>query len=171
MLQEPLTLYKLIILYMLNRVSFPLTRAQIGDFLLDREYANFLPLQQAISELTDAGMILSQTNGNRTHLTITKEGEQTLRYFDNRINDSIKQEIDTYFQEQGHTLRNEVSVQSNYYKSTSGEYEAHLIAMDRDIKLVDITLSVPTKESASAICDNWNTKNETIYQFLIQELF
>lgn len=171
MLQEPLTLYKLIILYMLNRVSFPLTRAQIGDFLLDREYANFLPLQQAISELTDAGMILSHTNGNRTHLTITKEGEQTLRYFDNRINDSIKQEIDTYFQEQGHTLRNEVSVQSNYYKSTSGEYEAHLIAMDRDIKLVDITLSVPTKESASAICDNWNTKNETIYQFLIQELF
>ena len=171
MLQEPLTLYKLIILYMLNRVTFPLTRSQIGDFLLDREYANFLPLQQAISELTDAGMILAKTNGNRTHLTITKEGEQTLRYFDNRIHESIKQEIDAYFQEQGHTLRNEISVQGNYYKATSGEYEAHLTAMDRDIKLVDITLSVPTKEGAAAICDNWNAKNESIYQFLIQELF
>lgn len=171
MLPEHLTLYKLIILYMLNRVSFPVTRTQVGDFLLDREYGNYLPMQQAISELTDAGLIRSQTSGNRTLLTITKEGEQTLRYFDNRINESIKQDIDTYFQEQGHTLRNEISVQSNYYKSTTGEYEAHLIAMDRAIKLVDITLSVPTKESASAICDNWNAKNEAIYQFLIQELF
>ena len=30
MLQEPLTLYKLIVLYMLNRVSFPLTMAQVS---------------------------------------------------------------------------------------------------------------------------------------------
>ncbi|MCM1091047.1 MAG: DUF4364 family protein [Butyrivibrio sp.] len=171
MLQEPLTFNKLIILYMLSRVSFPLTRTQIGDFLLDRDYANFLPLQQAIGELDEAGMIRSQANGNRTLLTITAEGEQTLRYLGSRINASIKREIDTYFKEQGHTLRNEIAVQSNYYKSTSGEYEAHLIAMDRDIKLVDITLSVPTKESAAAICDNWTAKNETIYQFLIQELF
>ena len=29
MTQEPMTLYKLIVLYMLDRVSFPLTRAQI----------------------------------------------------------------------------------------------------------------------------------------------
>ena len=29
MLQDPLTLYKLIVLYMLDRVSFPMTTAQI----------------------------------------------------------------------------------------------------------------------------------------------
>ncbi len=171
MLQDPLTLYKLIILYMLNRVTFPLTRAQIIDFILDRDYTNFLTLQKAIIELTEAKMIIPQIKGNRTHLLITEEGIQALHYFDSRISDSIKQEIDTYFQEQGHTLKNEVSIQGDYYKSTSGEYEAHLTAIDRDIKLVDITLSVPTKETAAAICDNWQSKNEAIYQYLVQELF
>lgn len=46
----------------------------------------------------------------------------------------------------------------DYYKSTSGEYEAHLVAKDRGINLVDITLSVPVEETAAAICDNWQKK-------------
>ncbi len=171
MLQDPLTLYKLIILYMLNRVTFPLTRAQISDFILGREYTTVLTLQQAIGELTDAGMILPQTHGNRTHLVITEDGVQTLRYFGNRINESIRQDIDSYCREHGHILRNEFSIQGDYYKSTSGEYEAHLIARDKEIKLVDITLSVPNQETAATICDNWQAKNESIYQYLIHELF
>ena len=51
MTQEPLTLYKLIVLYMLDQVDFPLTGAQVSDFILTKEYTSFLTLQQAISEL------------------------------------------------------------------------------------------------------------------------
>ena len=39
---------------MLERSGFPLTRTQVTDFLLNREYTtNFLNLQQAIGELID----------------------------------------------------------------------------------------------------------------------
>lgn len=171
MLQDPLTLYKLIILYMLNRVTFPLTTAQVSDFILGKEYTNFLTLQQVINELTDAGMVSSQTIRNRTHLAITDEGRETLSFFGNRINDGIKHDIDAYFRENEFALRNEVSVLADYYKSTSGEYEAHLVAKDRGINLVDITLSVPVEEVAAAICDNWQKKNQGIYEYLVRELF
>lgn len=171
MLQDPLTLYKLIVLYMLNRVTFPLTTAQISDFILGKEYTNFLTLQQVINELTDAGMISTQSIRNRTHLAITEEGKETLNFFQNRISDAIKTDINTYFRENEFALRNEVSVLGDYYKSTSGEYEAHLVAKDRGIKLIDITLSVPTEELASTICDHWQNKNQEIYQYLIKELF
>ena len=51
-MQELMTLYKLIILYMLARVDFPLTRIQINNFLLGREYTtNYLNIQQAMGEL------------------------------------------------------------------------------------------------------------------------
>lgn len=43
MLQDPLTLYKLIVLYMLDRVNFPLTKAQVCDFIQEKDYTNFLP--------------------------------------------------------------------------------------------------------------------------------
>ncbi|MED9904962.1 MAG: DUF4364 family protein [Lachnospiraceae bacterium] len=171
MIQDAFTLYKLIVLYMLNRVSFPLTKAQVGDFIQEKEYTNFFTLQQVISELIDTNLIKAQSIRNRTHLAITDEGRETLRFFENRINDAIKQDIDSYFSEKEFDLRNEVSVQGNYYKSTSGEYEAHLLAKDRGITLVDITLSVPAEEVAATICDNWQKKNQEIYQYLITELF
>lgn len=156
---------------MLNRVTFPLTTAQVSDFVLEKEYTNFLTLQQVINELTDAEMISTQSIRNRTHLAITEDGKETLQFFQNRISDAIKIDIDNYFRENEFSLRNEVSVLGDYYKSTSGEYEAHLVAKDRGIKLVDITLSVPSEDLAASICDKWQMKNEEIYVYLTKELF
>ena len=34
-------LYKLIILYMLNKVDFPLTNSQISEFILDEGYTTY----------------------------------------------------------------------------------------------------------------------------------
>lgn len=171
MMQEPLTLYKLIILYMLDRVSFPLTKAQVGDFIQEKDYTNFFTIQQVISELIDTNLITAKSIRNRTHLAITNEGRETLHYFENRISDAIKSDVDGYFSEKEFDLRNEVSVQGDYYKSTSGEYEAHLLAKERGITMVDITLSVPAEEMAASICDNWQKKNQAIYQYLVSQLF
>lgn len=165
------TLYKLIILYMLNRVTFPLTTAQISDFILEKEYTNFLTLQQVINELLEANMITATPVNNRTHLKITQEGRDTLRYFGSRIGEAIIQDIDSYLKEKEYTLRNEVSILADYYKSTSGEFVAELAAKERDTDLVRVTLSVPTEELASSVCCNWQKKNQEIYQYLIQELF
>lgn len=156
---------------MLGRVDFPLTKAQIGDFILEKQYTNFLTLQQAIGELIDADMVVAQSIRNRTHLSITREGQETLHFFSGDISDAIKSDIDTYLNENEIELRNEVSILSDYYKSTSGEYEAHLVAKDKEIHLVDITISVPIEETAITICDNWQKKNQDIYQYLINQLF
>lgn len=170
-MQDPLTLYKLIVLYMLNRVDFPLTRTQISDFILEREYTNFLTLQQVIGELIDAGLVSAETIRNRTQLILTGDGTQTLAFFENQISGTIKAEIDDYLRDNEIALRNETSILADYYKSTSGEYEAHLVAKDKGIHLIDITLSVPLEETAASICDNWQKKNQEIYQYLVRELF
>lgn len=169
--QESLTLYKLIVLYMLDRVDFPLTGAQISEFILEKEYTNFLTLQQAISELTEASLITARPFGNRTQLLLTAEGTNTLAYFKDRISDAIKNEIRDFFMEHEIEMRNESSILADYYKATTGEYEARLVAKEKDLHLLDITLSVPTKESAAAICDNWQRKNQEIYRYLVEQLF
>lgn len=170
MTQEPLTLYKLIILYMLEKVDFPLTTAQISEFILEQGYTNFLTLQQALSELTEAGLISSQTVRNRTRLTNTKEGSETLQFFGNRISDAIRTDIAKYFSEKEIELRSEVNVSADYYKSTSGEFEVRMVARDKDTLLVDLTLSVPDKTMAQQMCDNWDRKNQEIYQHLMEQL-
>ena len=171
MTKDPLTLYKLIVLYMLNKVSFPLTKAQIGDFVLEKEYTTFLTLQQAISELIDADMVKARSIRNRTHLEITSEGKQTLEFFKNRISTQIKDEIDAYFKEKSFELKNEISVISNYYKSVSGGFETELIVKEKETNLLDLKLSVPTEELAASICDKWESANQDVYKYLVDRLF
>lgn len=170
MTQEPLTLYKLIVLYMLEQVDFPLTTAQVSEFILEQGYTNFLTLQQALSELTDAGLIHTQTIRNRTRLTNTKEGSETLHFFGNRISDAIREDIAKYFTEQEIMLRNEVNITADYYKSTSGEYEVRMVARDKDYLLVDLILSVPDEAMAQQMCEKWDKQNQNIYQYLMTQL-
>lgn len=54
MLTEPMTLYKLMNLYMLKQVNFPLSNAQLTSFFTEHEYTTYFTLQQALNELEEA---------------------------------------------------------------------------------------------------------------------
>lgn len=81
MQSDGLTLYKLIILFILDKVNFPLTNAQMTGFILDKEYTNFFNIQQAISELTEAELVTAEPIRNSTLYTITDTGRETLTFF------------------------------------------------------------------------------------------
>lgn len=169
--QEPMTLYKLIVLYMLDRVSFPLTRAQIEGFILEKEYTNYLTLQQAIGELCEIRLISTKTIHNRTQIVLTEEGRSTLSFFCNNIPDPIKKEIDSYLKENSMELRNEVSVTGQYYKTPGGGYQTVLTAAERGETLIELKLSIPDEKTASSVCNNWQKRNEEIYALIMKKLF
>ena len=170
MVSNPLTLYKLIILYMLNQVSYPLTLSRICNFILEKEYTDYITFQNVCSQLADDKLILSEKTRNRTLLSITEEGKTSLQFFQSRISDSIKQDILDYLSEHNMELKNEVSVLSDYRKLPNGEYETHLWAKEKNEELLSIHLSVPTEELANTVCKNWQEKNIEIYQYLTSEL-
>ena len=60
-MSDSLTLYKLIILFMLDKVDFPLTTSQISEFILEKEYTNYFTIQQALNELTDSHLVRADT--------------------------------------------------------------------------------------------------------------
>jgi len=57
-LAKSFTLYKLIILYMLNEVDFPLTNSQISEFILDEGYTTCFKVQQALSALSKGKTVI-----------------------------------------------------------------------------------------------------------------
>ena len=66
MITEPLTLYKLMILYLLKSINYPLTNNQLSAFFLDYEYTTYFTLQQPISALEDAHLITAHTKRTAT---------------------------------------------------------------------------------------------------------
>ncbi len=170
MSSQYLALYKMIVLYMLKRCDSPLSKSQIYDFILENDYTNFLTLQEVFSDLSETGLIIEKTVANRTYLELTDDGSQTLEFFGNRINPSIKSQIDEYIQENGMKLRNEASILGDYRKTGENEYTVHLRARENGQSLIDIKIPVPTEEMAEKMVGNWHTRNQEIYQYLFNEL-
>ena len=47
------TLYKLMILYMLSKVNFPLSNTQLSSFMLDKQYTDYFTFQETINSLVE----------------------------------------------------------------------------------------------------------------------
>ncbi|MDO5423877.1 MAG: DUF4364 family protein [Eubacteriales bacterium] len=170
MMAEPLTLYKLIVLYMLENVNFPLTNGQLSSFILEQGYTTYFTLQQAINELLEAELIAVKTVRNSSQYQITESGTGTLDYFQNKIPSAIRQDIDDYLRNNQLELRNEAAVKADYYKNTNGEYSVHCVVKERKGELIDLTVTVPDRKQAIAMCDHWEQKCQKIYQVIMEEL-
>ena len=167
MLAEPMTLYKLMNLYMLHQVNFPLTNAQLSNFFLDREYTTYFTLQQALNELLDAGLVKKETMRNSSRYEITKEGEETLEFFGKNISPAIVSDMDEYLKQNRFRMRNEVGLISDFYKSTNQDYIVHCEVREGKAVLVNLDISVPDKEQAEIMCNHWKDRSQEIYAYEI----
>lgn len=167
---EAQTLYKLIILSMLERVDFPLTNAQISDFILSKEYTNYFTLQQVLAELAETGLAEVHTVRNSTYYQMTEKGRDTLNYFGDMVSPAIRQDMDGYFREHAIALRDETAVRADYYENAAGEFSVRLRVLEKEDPLIDLTLTVPAEAQADAICSHWKEKNQQLYAYLMREL-
>ena len=170
MQSDTFMLYKLMILYILSRVNFPLANAQLTSFILEKEYTNYFNIQRAISELIDESFISVNTIRNSSLYRITDSGRETLLFFDNMISSGIKEDIETYLQENKYELQEEVSTPADFYQVKKGEFAAHLSVIERETPIIDLTLIVTTEEEAAKLCSNWRGKSSDVYSFLMSSL-
>ena len=167
---EPTTLYKLVVLYMLDRIEFSMTFSQISDFILQKGYTDFFTLQASVRELVESGFVHYETVRNSSFYTITSEGEETIGYFKSKISPSIRRDIDEWLKENRMSLIDEISVSSEYYRMTDGEYTAECTVREKRRELMSLKISVPEEQQAKAICLNWKEKSQEVYAWLMQEL-
>ncbi|MBQ3543982.1 MAG: DUF4364 family protein [Lachnospiraceae bacterium] len=170
MVLESTTLYKLIILYMLNKVNFPLTNAQLIEFFSEKNYASYFTLQNVINELLNSHLISVEKIRNSSYYHITSEGSETLGFFVNKIPGAIVDDMDIYLMKNKYELRNEVGTIADYYKSTNQDYIVHCQVKEGQGTLIEINISVPSKEEASAMCNQWKDASQEIYKFVMKSL-
>lgn len=169
-MSEVLTLYKLIILYMLDKVTFPLTNSQISEFMLEREYTTYFTIQQVFSEALEADLIRIETTYQRTIYHLTDSGKETIDFFYQDISPVIREEISDYLKEKKYDLKTDAEVVADYYRNTNHEYSVHLQIKENHSELIDLTISVPTKGAAESIANNWTQKNQEVYALIMKHL-
>ncbi len=167
---EPFTIYKLTILYMLDKAGFPLSNTQISNFFLEQEYTDYFRVQEVIGNLVDADLILAESTHSNTQYTLTTAGKETLNFFSDKITEGITQDVIHFFEENKMELRQETSVVADYYKTTAQNYAVRCQVRSDTHTIIDLTLTVKTKEQAEAICNNWKKQNQDVYAYLMDQL-
>ena len=169
-METSFTVYKLIVLYMLQNSKDPLTNSQLSEFILDHEYTNYFHLQQAISELVEAELVEKQTISNASYYRLTEDGKNTLSYFGNQLSDDIQKEVREYLKEKGCETRDRILMPADYYISRHGGYMVRCQLIERNVSLIDLNISAPTLEAAQSMCRQWPSKCQSIYDKIMEEL-
>lgn len=155
---------------MLDLVDFPLSNSQISEFIVEKEYTNYFNVQEAVNELVESELVISENKRNNTFYILTDAGRTTLEMFGYKISRSIEEDIFTYFSENGVNLKNRYEVYAEYYLSPKGEYMVDCIMKEKGSTLINMTIKVPDEKKAGRACDYWNEKCGNIYKILLERI-
>lgn len=167
---EAFTLYKLILLYVLETAQEALTSASLCDLMVEKEYTSYFNVQQILSEMAEAGLIKPEKYRNSFLYTITEEGLKTIDFFRHNISPEIRREIDAYLLEHDCELLERHSYPAIYDRNEFQEYTVDCRIREKNHDLLRLSLSVPTEEAAMAICKKWRDKSSEVYNLVMETL-
>lgn len=155
---------------MLDKAGFPLSNTQLSNFFLEYDYTDYFRVQEVIGNLVDSDLILAESTHSNTQYTLTTAGKETLSFFSNKITEGITQDVMNFFDDNKMILRQETSVIADYYKTTFQDYAVRCQVRSDNHPIIDLTLSVKSKDQAEAICTNWRKQHEDVYMYLMDVL-
>ena len=132
-----------------------MTNTQISNFFLEQDYTDYFRVQQVLSDLEDASLIHAESTHSNTQYTITP---------------AIERDTTAFLEKNKLELRSVNSILADYYKTPNQDYAARCQFRVHETNLIDLTLTVKTREQAQAICDNWKKQNEDVYAYLMDLL-
>lgn len=164
------TIYKLMILYMLNKLDSQLTNSQLSSFFIEKNYTDYFTIQQILSDLETLKFVDKAIIRNTSYYSVTPEGYETLTLFKKQIPAGAMDDINSFLEENKCKLKNEVGTQSDYYKHTNGDYICVCRIMEGKSLLYEVQISVPSEEDAITVCNNWRGCSEDIYAYIMHNL-
>jgi DNA-binding PadR family transcriptional regulator len=162
---------KLILLYLIDKMDLPLSRSQITEFVSEGEYMDYYTLQQTLAEMVDGGYLEKAQDNNTTRYSVTDEGATTLEYFENHIPGGIRSKITKYVHDHFNSVKRDFEVTANYFlDSETNEYIVKCGVYEDKCILMEINVSVVSREQAKLIQNNWKGYVSEIYINLLNEL-
>lgn len=167
---EELAQNKLLLLYIINTATSKFNNNQITEFVLNKDYMNYFLVQQYLSELIHANFIEIIHDDQDQIYSIQEKGKAALSYFEERIPDKIKLELNEEYNKIEKKKEIEKEIVTEYYEKENNQFVINLKLVENEETLFSLYLDVATKDQAELICNRWKNDTEHIYQNIINIL-
>ncbi len=158
---------KVLLLYFLDQVRVPVSNMQLTRIMLENRYMNYFLLQQSIHEMQVDNLITTETKENIDYYSLAPEGRKMLELFNYLVPYGIRVRIEKNIEAIRSVIRLETSIIAEYTLENENEYEVKCKIVEDFKPLIDIRLSVGSREDARSICANWKNHAKEIYPQVI----
>lgn len=160
---------KFMVLYSLARLG-PCTDLQLLQFLFENDLLNYFEMMFALNDLCDRGQAVRTKKNTGFLYQVTDAGREALGMFGGRVPKSLKTLLDGTENEWKKRFRDEMQNEQEIVQTDRGEYELNLKVVERDMDMMRLSLSLPTRELADRLAKRWPEKAGKIYDTVIRIL-
>ncbi len=161
---------KLLLLYLFNKIKFPVSNNQITQIVLENNFINYFTLQQYLTELVSSNFLKCTDESGNHRFAITEKGNKVLSLFGNRISETKIETIDNYLGQKINNIKKEVTVTADYTIEHKNNFIVNLKALENDSILIDIKINVGSNKQARDLCQKWKNDSSELYNKIIQLL-
>ena len=164
------TIAKLMVLYLLKAVNFPLSDKQLLDFFHGKDYMEDTFFQETAAALLDANLVLRDEVRGTMRYELTREGEDALYYFGKDIPVEIVDDMDAFLKENRYQMRNETGITADYIKTDNYDFRCHMVVREGKEIIFEMNLTVPSEEQAILLCRHFEENAQAVYSGVMKQL-
>lgn len=158
---------KIIVLYILNNVSKPLTMEQIVKYCEDFDDITYFDICEYVEKLKSSGYVISYLEDNTVLYKLTPSGINTLSELLELIPGVNLYNLKKMINKNMIEINTDYSINTQVIPIKSDEYKISCYIKDGNDELVNISIYAGTKEQAKNISKNWQENAENIYSKLL----
>lgn len=170
--KETLAESKIILLYLLNKIQKPVTNDVLLKLVTNITDINYFYFQQFLLDLIDSRYVASyvKEGDKETIYEITREGKEILELTQDIIPGIIKLKIDSNFKKELETVEEEFSISSEFIPTDETHFTVTCKVNENSNSIFEVKIFAGSRDTAKAICDNWNHRAIDIYPKIIELL-
>jgi len=168
---------KLLILYLINLMDLPMSRAQLTDFIIAKEIMNHFTLEDHLTDMVDRGFLEAAheitQDETTTRYSLTEDGHIHLEHLNEHIPRPARNMINKYVSETRGKIRKGFEKTCHYFPDIENDefiVKGGIYDDKRGSLLMEITVPVATREQAKQLQANWNANYNSIYQRVLAAL-
>lgn len=161
---------KLLILFLLYQMDTPMTVTQIAEFAVDKEYMDYFAFRQHLQELCSENLVDKRYEKEQDRYSITADGEQVLSYFSGQIPNEKHVAVLDYTTKNKGSIKKDISVLANYFYNKENDYTVKCGIYEENKTLMEINVTVSTKEDAKLLKKNWKDNIPYLYGSILHTL-
>ncbi len=167
---ETLAEKKALILYILDKVSKPISNEALLQLVISIDNMNYFYFQQFLLDLLENKYIISYKKDGESLYELTKEGKKALLLVNDIIPGITKFRVDNSFKNTLENFEDKMSVTSDFIPHSENDYNVKCKIIENNQVLFELQVFAGTREQAKIISNNWNNNAEKLYPKILEIL-